>query len=86
LEFVVEGLIWKNRTAIKHHYTVHGCDFDSLFFIGIKARYIDFPKNLNFNFGILFTYLLSIANKALRLDALPDNLKISSLDQSGYRA
>jgi len=23
LEFVVEGLIWKNCTAIKHHFTVH---------------------------------------------------------------
>ena len=30
-EFVAEGLIWKNRTAIKHHFIVHGCDFDSLF-------------------------------------------------------
>jgi len=23
LEFVVERLIWKNYTAIKHHFTVH---------------------------------------------------------------
>jgi hypothetical protein len=35
LEFVVEGLIWKNCTVIKHHFTVHCCDFDILIFSSV---------------------------------------------------
>ena len=35
LKFVVEGLIWKNCTAIKHHFTVHCCDFDRLIFSSV---------------------------------------------------